>query len=111
MRRLRMESFFLVGLLAFGFQRFLQLLLAHSLCQACKVRVRLLCKRPQARRIAQVDGVAMMVNAHSSVARLDAVSANYAPFPIGLVMRLVFTVHGCAPFLVLVGLFEPARVR
>ena len=53
----------------------------------------------------------MMVNAHSSVARLDAVSANYAPFPIGLVMRLVFTVHGCAPFLVLVGLFEPARVR
>ena len=53
----------------------------------------------------------MMVNAHSAVARLDAVSANHAPFPIGLVMSLIFTVHRCAPFLVLVViLYGNARV-
>src|SRR5260370_42462466 len=105
MLRRMIESFLVVGLLARGFQGFLQLMLAHSLCQASKVRVRLLCNRPQARRSAQVDGVATMVNPHSSVARLDAVSATYAPFPLGVVIRLIFTVHVCPPFVVLVVFF------
>ena len=53
----------------------------------------------------------MMVNAHSAVARLDAVSANHARFPIGLVMRPIFIVHGCVSFLVLVVvLYGNARV-
>ena len=85
-------------------------MVAYSLCESGKVRVRLLCKGLQAGRIAQVDGVAMMVNAHSAVARLDAISANYAPFPIGLVMRLIFTVHGCAPFLLLVVVLYALRL-